>query len=232
MTTNRERGVRYGQLNREVIAGMLALPAEEDGPVYMVNLMKYRARADYTDERGDQITGREADDRYSPRDILAEIGARTEFYGDVVAQPGGGAPIWDRCAIVRYPTRAAFFAMQRRPDFQARHVHKDAGMEQTIVLATVPDGTARRDLPRTDTDDVVAVEVMPAGGPGRSARGDGRAGLVLRVEGEVIGDGRQWQTVCLIRVSSADAAALNDGDCIREGYLLIVRPSIDQLTRA
>ena len=50
---------------------------------------------------------------------------------------GDGTP-WDRVGIVRYPSRRAFLAMQQRDDFKQKHVHKDAGMEFTIVMSTLP----------------------------------------------------------------------------------------------
>jgi len=59
------------------------------------------------------------------------------FAGDVVDQHGSD-PRWDRIGIVRYPSRAAFFAMQQRDDFKDQHVHKEAGMESTIVMSCLP----------------------------------------------------------------------------------------------
>ena len=47
----------------------------------------------------------------------------------------------DRIGIVDYPTRRAFFDMQRRDDFKAQHEHKEAGMEFTIVMGTEPVAT-------------------------------------------------------------------------------------------
>ena len=71
----------------------------------MVNLMKYREVADYPDGRASTISGQEADDLYAPIDILAEIGAKPVFFGDVDQQLLGDAPIWDRVAVVKYATR-------------------------------------------------------------------------------------------------------------------------------
>jgi hypothetical protein len=113
-------------------------PPDEDGPVWMVNLMKYRDVADYTDGRDEQISGREADDRYTPLGPLAAVGAEVVFAGDVVQQLLGDTPTWDRVGVVKYPTRRSFIEMQSRPDFQALHVHKDAGMSETIVIGCQP----------------------------------------------------------------------------------------------
>ena len=42
-------GPRYGTVDTDYALRMTATPPEEDGPVWMVNLMKYREIADYGD---------------------------------------------------------------------------------------------------------------------------------------------------------------------------------------
>lgn len=94
---------------------------------------KYREVAAYADGCESAISGREADDLYAPIDVLTAIGAEIVFVADVDQQLLGDDATWDRVAIVKYPTRRAFIEMQVRPDFQEKHVHKDAGMDTTIV---------------------------------------------------------------------------------------------------
>jgi uncharacterized protein (DUF1330 family) len=106
--------------------------------VWMVNLMKYREVADYADGRESTISGRDADDAYSPLDSLAAVGARPVFFGNVDQQLLGDEPKWDRIGVVKYPTRKSFIDMQSLPSFQKSHHHKDAGMETTIVIGTQP----------------------------------------------------------------------------------------------
>lgn len=129
---------RYGTVDREYGMRLATTPPDEDGPVWMVNLMKYREVADYLDGRDAAISGRDADDLYTPRESLAAIGADIVFAGDVDQQLLGDAPIWDRVGVVKYPTRRSFIEMQSRPDFQRQHVHKDAGMAETIVIGCQP----------------------------------------------------------------------------------------------
>lgn len=129
---------RYGIVDREYGMKLATTPPDEDGPVWMVNLMKYREVADYADGRESAISGREADDLYTPRESLAAIGAEIVFGGEVDQQLLGDAPIWDRVGVVKYPTRRSFIEMQSRPDFQRQHVHKDAGMAETIVIGCRP----------------------------------------------------------------------------------------------
>jgi hypothetical protein len=132
------RRPRYGTVDREYGMKLATTPPDEDGPVWMVNLMKYREVADYSDGRDSAISGREADDLYTPRESLAAIGAEIVFGGEVDQQLLGDAPIWDRVGVVKYPTRRSFIEMQSRPDFQRQHVHKDAGMAETIVIGCQP----------------------------------------------------------------------------------------------
>jgi hypothetical protein len=146
---------------------------DEDGPVWMVNLMKYREIAEYADggegARGPAISGREADDLYTPLESLAGVGAEIVFGGEVDQQLLGDAPVWDRVGVVKYPTRRSFIEMQSRPDFQRQHVHKEAGMAETIVIGcqpfdqpTWPDSIVQPDWvdvphPPTDEDGPVMV---------------------------------------------------------------------------
>lgn len=135
---NRTGSPRYGTVDREYGMRLATTPTAEDGPVWMVNLMKYRETADYADGRETAISGREADDLYTPVESLAGVGAEIVFGGEVEQQLLGDAPIWDRVGVVRYPTRRSFIEMQSRPDFQRQHVHKDAGMAETIVIGCQP----------------------------------------------------------------------------------------------
>ena len=136
----------YGQVDHEFVDRLETLAPEEDGPVWMVNLMAHRDRAVYDGAESD-LSGRQADDLYAPLDVLAEIGAEVVFFGDVADQFLGDSPKWDRVAVVKYPSRRSFMEMQKRPDYLERHVHKQAGMAQTIIVAAEP-----MDVPQNHVD--------------------------------------------------------------------------------
>lgn len=131
-------GPRYGTIDTDYGMKLATTPPEEDGPVWMVNLMKYREVADYADGRESSISGREADDIYTPLESLAAVGAELVFAADVDQQLLGDETEWDRVAIVKYPTRKSFIDMQSLPSFQKSHEHKDAGMAFTIVMGGQP----------------------------------------------------------------------------------------------
>lgn len=128
----------YGAVDPDYANRLATTPAEADGPVWMVNLMSYHEVARYADGSEAPISGREADDRDSPLDVLADIGAEAAFFADVDSQLLGASPRWDRVAVVKYPTRRSFIEMQARPGFQERHLHKEAGMAATIVVGCQP----------------------------------------------------------------------------------------------
>ena len=164
---------RYGQIDRDYGTRLATTASDEDGPVWMVNLMKYRDRADYADGRATTISGRQADDLYTPLEPLAAVGAEIVFGGDIDQQLLGAAPIWDRVGVVKYPTRRSFIEMQSRPDFQELHAHKDAGMQQTIVIGcqpmttpSLPDDVAQPDgadvphPPTADDGPVMVIHVL------------------------------------------------------------------------
>ena len=116
MTTN---APRYGTVDRDYGLKFATTPPDDDGPVWMVNLMKYRDMAEYADGRPSRISGREADDIYTPVDSLTAVGAEIVFVGDVEQQLFGEAPVWDRIAVVKYPTRRSRSSRCSRARFPA-----------------------------------------------------------------------------------------------------------------
>ncbi len=218
---------RYGTPNLALIGGWIDRAPADDGTFWAINLMKYRAVADYADGRTTSLSGRDADDAYVPRESLAAIGARIAFAADVERQPAG-TPVWDRVGIVRYPSRRAFMDMQRRDDFKRQHVHKDAGMERTIVMACLP---LAEPAPRAaDPGGTIVIRVL------RGTRDAARhvTGITpmaaFTVEGTIIGDERTWDEV---RFDVARDAGALDALCAAttadESLVLVARPFIDEL---
>src|SRR3954468_9460946 len=152
-----------------------------DGGIYMLNLMKYRAEADYGAAGEHGVSGREADDRYAPVDVLASIGAVVCFTADVAQ----GSDDWDRIGVVRYPTRRSFIEMQSRGDFKEKHVHKEAAMDHTIVMGTLPAGA----LPGRAKPSRMLLEVWDGEVPAPLVPGPS---ATFEIEGTIVGDGRRW----------------------------------------
>jgi hypothetical protein len=207
----------YGTVDREYGMRMFTTPPEQDGPVWMVNFMKYKEEATYADgSRG--ISGQEADDKYAPIEILTELGANVPFFGDVVLQLAGTDVKWDRVGVVKYPTRAAFLGMQNRKDFQDKHEHKEAGMEFTFVIGCQPahlddafrvqheSWSTMEHAPTEEDGPIMVVHLLKFVEGGRQGsmeeyqskafgvaqKHGGGAAAIFNVEGTIMGDGRQW----------------------------------------
>jgi hypothetical protein len=215
----------YGTPNWEMIQRWFALPAGEDGPFWALNLMKYRAVAAYADGNDAGVSGKEADDAYAPLGPLAAVGAMVAFHGDVREQRLGD-PVWDRIGIVRYPTRAAFFEMQRRDDFKDQHVHKEAGMEFTIVMSCLPAGS-----PGDGAASGQLVLVVARGGADVVAVDGAEVVADFEVEGVIVGDERSFERATFLTVrddAALDAvvAAVTGAD---EAHVLVIDRAIDHL---
>jgi len=218
----------FGTIDVETAGRWLHLAPADDGCVWMLNLMKYRTVADYGDEGGPAVSGREADDEYAPTAVLADLGAVVTLFGDVSDQPTDGVP-WDRVAMVRYPSRASFFAMQERDDFREKYVHKKAGMETTIVMGCVPmavedaagDGALVMRVRRFDEG------ATPAPDP---------AGVTpvahFAVDGVILGDGRRWDDVRVDRVEHGAISSLADQPGLADQVVVVLDVQIERLAES
>ncbi|HUV11800.1 MAG TPA: DUF1330 domain-containing protein [Acidimicrobiia bacterium] len=115
-------------------AQFLALAeAPDDQPVVMLNLLKYKARADDGERSGE--------DAYASYGATAV--AMVEERGGKVLWAGRADQIligdpdedWDQVVLVQYPSRAAFLDMVSQPDYLKAHEHRESGLERTVLVA-------------------------------------------------------------------------------------------------
>lgn len=223
---------RYGTINVEYVATWGQVP--DDEPMWALNLMHYRDRADYRDGRDDDISGQEADDRYAPIGPLATVGARLVLVAPVVEQLDGGDVRWDRIAIVRYPNRHAMLEMEALPEFQAAHVHKDAGMAATIVAATYPRmgtiGATR------SPESLLLLQISAAADAPDVATAGCRRLADFDVDGVIIGDGRRWAVARwdTLPASEVDAVrrSVAEQPATTDRYVIVMQPFIDEFADA
>ena len=108
-----------------------------DGPIVMLNLLKFHAKARYPDGAGFAGTGAEAYARYQ-HNFTVTVGAISQaevlFDGPVMRQFIGGDADWDRMLIVRYPSRQHFLAMMADEGYKAGLIHRYAALERTTLL--------------------------------------------------------------------------------------------------
>lgn len=113
--------------------------AADDGPICMLNLLRFRPRAEYADGRAEDISGRAAYLRYAAamRAIVEAAGGRFLFMGRVAAVVIGQVEdAWDDVGIVEYPSRAAFHRIATSPEVQAIGVHREAGLAGQLLILT------------------------------------------------------------------------------------------------
>ena len=110
----------------------LASSAEE-GPVVMLNLLKFKARAE-----GEAGSGADAYRRYGETAVkmVEEQGGRVLWQGraDQILI-GDPAQDWDSVVLVEYPSRKAFIDMVSKPKYEEAHEHREAGLERTVLVA-------------------------------------------------------------------------------------------------
>ena len=124
--------------DREGFGAFKALPRE--GPIHMLNLIRLRETARYTD--GTMVTGREAYAAYSRHSgpIFQAAGGRIIWSGQFEFMLIGPADErWDICFIAEYPSADAFIGMIRNPDYQGKAVpHRTAAVEDSRLVRMSP----------------------------------------------------------------------------------------------
>lgn len=124
--------------NREQIEGFMA--PGQDGPIYMLNLLTFKEKAEYPDGRETDLTGAEAYAVYSAEVAghLATVGGRPMFAAKVERlMLGEVEELWDTAAIAMYPSRKAMMEMMSSPDYQASAVHRTAGLAGQLNIELV-----------------------------------------------------------------------------------------------
>lgn len=114
--------------------------AGPEGPIYMVNLLKFKEHAEYEDGRETELTGREAYQVYGRgvSELLGDYGGSVVFVGDVTFLALGQVEeLWDEVAIAKYPTRGDLLRMSSSPEWQRLAVHRTAGLAGQLNIETV-----------------------------------------------------------------------------------------------
>ena len=112
------------------------------GPVLMLNLLRYREQANYDAGCGElPCSGREAYERYGAKvlELVDRVGGKPCLSASALATViAPESEQWDDMIIVRYPNVAAFKAMIFSEDYQAISFHRDAGLADSRLVITEP----------------------------------------------------------------------------------------------
>lgn len=120
----------------------LASGDDGDGPLVMINLLRYREAAAYPPgSDAEPCTGREAYQRYSDgvMPCIRDAGGRLVWLGRVrltLIAPAGEE--WDDAILVEYPSREAFLGMLASEQYQACAGHRTAAVADSRLLETTP----------------------------------------------------------------------------------------------
>ncbi len=97
----------------------------DKGPVVMVNLVKFRDRAEY--KRYSELT----------MPLIKARGGTVLWAGDVEGAAFGEPEKdkWDYVVLVLYPSRAAFLDMMTSKEYEKANAHREAALERHVILA-------------------------------------------------------------------------------------------------
>ena len=111
-----------------------------DGPIYMLNLLKFKEKAEYADRRESVLSGAEAYAIYGQEVIqhLQKVGGAPMFSAGVERlMLGEVEELWDTAAIAMYPSRKAMLEMIMSPEYQASALHREAGLAGQLNIELV-----------------------------------------------------------------------------------------------
>jgi len=115
----------------------------DDDPILMVNLLKFRDKAEYEDGRATNLTGREAYEIYvtETKEHLANVGAELILGGEVNGLLLGEVEdLWDAFGVARYPSRKAMITMARNPAYIESEKHRAAGLAGQLNIEVSEQG--------------------------------------------------------------------------------------------
>jgi uncharacterized protein (DUF1330 family) len=123
--------------NEEQMAGFLE--GDTDTPIKMVNLLKFKDKADYKDGRQTSLSGKEAYQIYADevQGHLEKVGGQSIFFGEVERlMLGEVEELWDWVAIAEYPSRKAMLEMVMDSEYQKSEEHRSAGLAGQLNIET------------------------------------------------------------------------------------------------
>lgn len=125
--------------NAKQMAGFLL--GDTKTAIHMVNLLKFKDKAEYKDGRQTDLTGQEASQIYAKevQEHLQKVGGKLIFSGQVSRlMLGEVEELWDWIAIAEYPSRKAMRSMIMDKNYRKSEEHRSAGLAGQLNIETKP----------------------------------------------------------------------------------------------
>ena len=109
------------------------MEAPDEGPVVMLNLLKFKKQAEGSDGSGASEYNKYSD---AAVQMVEARGGKVLWMGraDQILI-GDPTEDWDSVALVQYPSRKDFVEMVSSPDYEKAHEHRESGLERTVLIA-------------------------------------------------------------------------------------------------
>ena len=107
------------------------LEGDNEAPIAMLNLLKFKEKAEYEDGRDTDLTGEQAYAIYSVEVVehLKKVGGKVSFGGSINRlMLGEMDDLWDATFIAKYPSKKAMLKMITDPDYLESNKHRVAGL--------------------------------------------------------------------------------------------------------
>lgn len=127
---------------KTAMAAFRDLPS--DRPIAMINLLRFKASADYPvdhPQHGADLTGAEAYGTYgrTAAEPFKRAGGKQLWLGrPELTLIGPPDEAWDLAFIAWYPTAEAFAAMLRDPEYGAAVIHRQAAVAESRLIRCEP----------------------------------------------------------------------------------------------
>ncbi len=115
--------------NKEQMEGFADHDAKT--PIYMLNLLKYKKKAEYADGRETTLSGAEAYRLYtaSVSELIVRFGGELTLSANVERLVLGEVQeLWDEVVVAMYPSRHAMVEMMMSKEMQEIGEHRKAGL--------------------------------------------------------------------------------------------------------
>ena len=114
------------------------LQSDLSGPISMLNLLKFKDRAEYEDGRDSDLSGREAYHLYGQQMapfVESQGGRLLHSSAALLLMIGDGELEWDMVAIMQYPSKQDFAKIVGAPEVAEFAVHRTAGLAHQLLVA-------------------------------------------------------------------------------------------------